>query len=86
TLTFADLAGLSVNEIALISNSKQQTSGEISVSQTGTVSTKAYIGRDEALAAACAHAGVQTEDLLQTEVEFDSENGVMVYEVEFRVG
>lgn len=86
TLTFADLAGLSVNEIALISNSKQQTSGEISVSQTGTVSTKAYIDREEALSIAYGHAGVSSESVLRTEVEFDSEDGVMVYEVEFIAG
>ncbi len=84
TLRFEDLAALSVNEIALISHSKKLAAD--SISQTGTVSAKAYISKDEALAIACTHAKVSKQDLSELEIEFDSEKGVMIYEVEFRAG
>ena len=61
TLTFASLAPLSVNEIALIAQSRSLTTS--SVTQTGSASDKAWY-----------------------ETEFDSEDGVMVYEVEFTAG
>ncbi len=84
TLTFAGLAPMSVNEIALIASSKNLTTP--SVSQTGSASDKAYIGRDAALAAACAHAGVALSDAAGAEVKFDCDHGLMVYEVEFYAG
>lgn len=84
TLTFASLAPLSVNEIALIAQSRNLTTS--SVSQTGSASDKAYITADEARAAAYAHAGVSAGDVAWCETEFDSEDGVMVYELEFTVG
>lgn len=84
TLTFASLAPLSVNEIALIAQSRNLTAS--SVTQTGSASDKAYITADEARAAAYAHAGVSAADVAWCETEFDSEDGVMVYELEFTVG
>ena len=84
TLTFAALAPLSVNEIALITESRHLTAQ--SVTQTGTASTKAYVTAEEAKNAALAHAGVSESDVGQLEIEFDSEDGLMVYEVEFYAG
>ena len=84
TLTFASLAPLSVNEIALITESRHLTSQ--TVTQTGTASTKAYITAEEAKNAALSHAGISESDVAQLEIEFDSEDGLMVYEVEFYAG
>ena len=81
TLTFASLAPLSVNEIALIAESRHLAAQ--SVTQTGTASAKAYITAEEARNAALTHAGVSESDVAQLEIEFDSEDGMMVYEVEF---
>lgn len=81
TLTFASLAPLSVNEIALIAESRHLAAQ--SVTQTGTASAKAYITAEEAQTAAYTHAGVSAGDVVQLEIEFDSEDGLMVYEVEF---
>lgn len=81
TLTFESLTSLSINDIALIAASKQLNSP--SVTQTGTASDKAYIGREAALEKALDHAGVSATDAFHVHVEFDSENGLMVYEVEF---
>ena len=84
TLTFDSLAPLSIHEIALICGSRNLNVS--TVTQTGTASQKAYIGEDEALNRACAHAGVAVSDIDQVKVEFDSEGGVMVYEVDFIAG
>lgn len=81
TLSFDDLAPRSINEIALISASQNGTVS--SVQQTGSASDKAYIGQEKALQLACAHAGVDASEILRSDVEFDWEDGVMAYEVEF---
>ena len=82
TMTFEELAPMTINEIALIASSRNGESS--SVTQTGTASDKAYIGKEEALNLACAQAQIAAADALHIEVEFDSEDGRMVYEVEFR--
>lgn len=84
TLTFDALAPLSIHEIVLICGSRNLKVS--TVTQTGTASEKAYIGEEEALNRACAHAGVAVSDIGQVKIEFDSENGVMVYEVDFMAG
>ena len=81
TLTFADLAPMTINEIALIAAS-QNVSSE-AVTQTGDASDKAYLTRTEALDVVYGHAGVTAEEVIRVDVEFDSEHGVMIYEVEF---
>lgn len=78
-LTFEALAPMSINEIALIASSRNWSSE--SVRQSGAASDKAYISQEEAQSSAYAHAGVT--EVVQSRVEFDSDNGVMVYEVEF---
>ena len=84
TLTFEDLAELSVNELAVISESKQL--GTDSVKQTGTPSQKEYITKEAALEAALNRAGLTAEEIKELEIEFDCKKGTMFYEVEFRVG
>ena len=82
TLTVESLAPLSINEIALISSSRNLAT--TTVSQTGAASDKAYIGENAALSAAAARAGVSVSDVTWSKVEFDCDDGVMLYEVEFR--
>lgn len=82
TLTFEDLAPMTINEIALIAASKNVTS--TSVTQSGAASDKAYIAQEKALDVVYSHAGVNVEDVLKEEVEFDSKNGTMIYKVEFK--
>ena len=84
TLTAESLAPLSVNDISLIAGSRGIS--DSTVSQTGTASSKGYISVDEAKSAAYAHAGVSASDVVYVETDFDSEHGVMVYEVEFYSG
>ena len=84
TLSFEALVPLTVNEISLIAESRGLSTQ--TVTQTGTASDKAYIGKDAALRAAYAHAGVTAAQVAGVQTEFDSEDGVMVYEIEFWVG
>lgn len=89
TLTPEALANMSVGEIMLISDSKNIIPE--TVQKNGSASEKAYIGKDKALEIAKAEAmKTETEGkfidindaFTNIEVEFDSEDGKMVYEVE----
>lgn len=83
-LTAESLAPLSITEIALISQSRNFTSDNLT--QSGIPSDKAYISREAALEIAFGHAKVHADDAAWIEVEFDSDDGIMVYEVEFLAG
>lgn len=50
------------------------------------VDDSGYIGKDKAKKAALKHAGVKEADIFDYECEFDVENGVATYEVEFSSG
>ncbi|MCI8485511.1 MAG: hypothetical protein HFH41_14415, partial [Lachnospiraceae bacterium] len=84
TLTIEKLVPLSITEIALISQSKNISSQLLT--QNGAASNKAYITQESAVEIAYGHAGASAGDIGGLEVEFDSEDGIMVYEVEFYVG
>lgn len=81
TLTVEALASLSVQEIGVIMESKAITTKE--VNQVGHASEKAYIGKEEAKKIAYTHAKIAEKDVTKVEIEFDTEDGVMVYEIEF---
>ncbi len=78
------LSALSVNELCAIYQSRNITNTNTVLS--GSVSVKAYIGSDEALNIALNDAGTVIGAVSELDVEFDSERGVMVYEVEFNAG
>lgn len=82
TLTAEELAPLSITEIALISQSRDLAAEAFM--QNGTVSNKAYIQQAEALKIAYNYANVSTADVKEMEVELDSDNGTIIYEIEFR--
>lgn len=79
---FADLAPLSINELNLLSTSG--STGLEAVESVGTASDKAYIGHEKARDAALQDAGVTAAQASGLEVEMDYDDGLMVYEVEFR--
>ncbi|MCI9143370.1 MAG: cell wall protein [Lachnospiraceae bacterium] len=84
TLTIEKLVPLSITEIALISQSRHLASE--SLTQNGAASDRAYISQESAVEIACEHAGVNAGNVTGKKVEFDSEDGIMVYEIEFYVG
>lgn len=53
------------------------------IQSSGQASDSAYIGVEAAKSAAFAHAGLDTSQVTMGEVDFDYEDGRMVYELEF---
>ena len=76
--TYESLKDLSINELNLLLGDSTEN-----VTTTGSVSEKAYIGKDKALEIAYSDAGVNSSDVTRCKVEMDYDDGVMVYEVEF---
>ena len=84
SLTFEELAPLSVNEIVLIAESRDLDEALAAlIEKIGSASDKAYIGVDSAKQIAFEDAGVTSNDIVKMEIELDSRNGNIVYEVEF---
>ena len=81
TLTFESLAGRTVNDLNLLLSSQATTLS--TVSSTGRASDGGYIGTEVAKNAALAHAGLTADQVTVSKVDFDVEDGRMVYEVEF---
>lgn len=97
--TFEELVGLSINDLNLLYTSLTtapagpSTGGGTSGSGTaetapaiqssGQASDSAYIGVEAAKSAAFAHAGLDASQVTMGEVDFDYEDGRMVYELEF---
>ena len=79
--TFESHVGLTVNELNVIINSK--VSVPDGVTSTGTASTGAYITAEEAKRIALEFAGKTEAEVFDLEVEFDADDGIIVYEVEF---
>lgn len=82
--TVDELATLSVNELNLISQSSQTSLNN--VTSAGTASEKAYVGVEAAKKTALSYAGVSEASVRELDVELEYENGVMVYDVEFKAG
>mgnify|MGYP002542489664 CR=1 FL=1 len=80
TYTFNALAGLSINELNLL---MAQNAKPENVASSGTASDKAYIGVEEAQTIALAHADVAAGNAVIREAKLDTEDGVLVYEIEF---
>lgn len=80
-LTAADLAGLTINELNLLSSSHQIQLD--SISSTGSASSGSYIGVEKAQSIALEHAKLSAADVSKLKTELDAEDGILVYEVEF---
>ena len=87
-----DTDGTRMTEDALLSLSTQELivlGQERKVSEEtmyGEAYTGDYIGYESALEAALSHAGLDSTQVSGAEVEMDCENGVIIYEVEFKHG
>ncbi len=79
TLKVEDLVNMSINELNVISESK--TTEFNNVKKEGSASTKAYISVEKAKEIAFKHAGVSNPKNI--DVEFDADDGLVVYDVEF---
>ena len=78
---FADLVPMTINELNLLSESRNISLGDIET--VGTASDASYIGESAAKTAALTHAGIDAASATNIKCELDWEHGIMVYEVEF---
>lgn len=81
-MTEDSLLSLSTQELIVLGQERNVDGGTMH----GEAYTGEYIGYESALAAALSHAGLDSSQVSGTEVEMDCENGVIVYEVEFKYG
>ena len=82
--TAGDLAGLTVNELNLLIQSSGTTMKE--TDSYGQASEKNYIGFEKALEIALNHFGKTEAEVRNLEQELETEQGILVYEIEFEVG
>ena len=82
--TFESLSKLSINELNVLLNSKNVVLNN--VISTGNASETGLIGQEKAKEIAFTKAGVTATTVSELEVELDCDDGVLVYEVEFRSG
>ena len=81
TLHYEDLAKMTINELNLIKDSKEVKTDKVKT--TGTSSTKSYIGEAKAKDIALKHAGASESKIYDYSIDFDSDGGILVYEIEF---
>lgn len=81
---FADLAKLSVNELKLLTETPNIKLDDVTTN--GQASSTQFIEKDAALNAALAHIGATKDQVRDISVEFDCDDGRMVYEVDFDLG
>lgn len=79
-LRFEELAQRPVNDLNLLSEKVQDG---LDTKSIGKASDGKYIGRETAEQAALAYAGVDAAQVVFKSTDFDLDDGVMVYEVEF---
>ena len=76
-----DLVKLNAQELIMIYQSMERKDDDILL---GSVSTSKYITSDEALAVALSDAGLAQNQITDLEIDYDIENGVLTYEIEFK--
>ena len=84
TLTFEDMAKLSINDLNLLLSAKN-TDLNNNITSVGAASSGAYIGEEKAKSIAADHAQVSLSETTFQKVELDYEDGRVVYEVEFYI-
>ena len=84
-LNVGDLKNLNIHQLNLLLESRNLDISSDTAS-VGKASDKSYIGADRAMDIALGDAGLSKSAVTKLETEMDVENGVMTYEVEFKVG
>ena len=77
-----DLVKLNAQELIMIYQSMERKDDNDIL--LGSVSTSKYITSDEALAVALSDAGLAQNQITDLEIDYDIENGVLTYEIEFK--
>ncbi len=80
SLVFEELAKLSINELNLLTQSANRNLSDMTI-QVGTPS--GYVDVNKAIDSALMGLGLSNSDAHDLEIEYEYENGVLYYEVEF---
>lgn len=83
-LTEAGLLKLSTQELILLASEKN--SDKTPAVSYGEVNKSQYIGKDKALNIALAKAGLKKSQISGCEVEFECDDGIITYDIEFYCG
>ena len=83
-LTEAGLLKLSTQELILLASEK--SSDKTPAVSYGEVNKSQYIGKDKALNIALAKAGLKKSQISGCEVEFECDDGIITYDIEFHCG
>lgn len=83
TCSIDTLARLSIHELNLLMANNVRAEN---VASSGTASDKAYIGAEKATSLALEHANVAADLAVVREAKLDTEDGTLVYEIEFEAG
>ena len=78
---FEDLSKLNTNELNILANNSINKNEEVST--IGSASTSKYISIDTVKDIVFKHAKVENKNVTNLEIEYDYENGNMIYDVEF---
>lgn len=79
--SFEELSKLNTNELNILANTANNKTNEINT--VGSASKSKYISLEDAKNIAFNDAKVNSKDVLNLEVDYDYDNGVMVYDIEF---
>ena len=85
--SFAELTDMSINELNLIlcgRNTADNFSVDDNLTVTGKASEQAYIGESKAKEMALAHAQTTADKIYDYECKLDSDDGCLVYEIDFQ--
>jgi hypothetical protein len=90
-MTEASLLALSTQELLVLWEKRAPAAGTPDGPATidillGSASTSGFLPQEEAAAAAFAHVGVEAGSAENVRIEFDCEDGFIIYEVEFSAG
>ena len=85
TYKVEDLVKLNAQDLILIYQSLDKDDTQKNANKmVGNVSTKQYITKDEALNIALKNASVSKSQIKELEIDYDMENGVLTYDIEFQ--
>ena len=85
TYKVEDLVKLNAQDLILIYQSLDKDDTQKKANKmVGNVSTKQYITKDEALNIALKNASVSKSQIKELEIDYDMENGVLTYDIEFK--
>ncbi len=83
TINYADVAKLSINDLNLLIEARQPQLVKVDIS--GYASERAYIGVVQAKNIAFEHAGVSESEVSELEIDYDYDDGRLIYEIEFKI-